>query len=875
MPKQLDRINVGFVSIFAVLAILLSFWVISINNNNKLLELVVSENRQTQLIHKLVHAMHNRTIVLYRMTATEDAFAADEQLLVFMQLAEEFMKTRELVLSGDATDDEKQLWQAALPFVIQSQKATNEVLKLISDGDTTRAIIALDSSVKPTQELVAEKLNKLIQYQVNEIDKKFNRFRDTSKTTYAFVVIMFLILFVIAVLIMITLRNKHGVESELIRQGERIRTLYEISAISGMSIDEQINETLNYGRTLLDTEVAKVSLIDVKNNSSTITHIVAPDEMLQGMPMAQPLSNTFCSVVYTTEKPLALHHIATSEYQDHPSYKRTGIETYAAVPIWVNEEKYGTVCFANRKPRQREFSEIELDLIRLISRWISVNIERQKSQQVEMEKKEAVAANKAKSDFLANMSHEIRTPLNAIIGFAEASLYMNPSRQELDNSLQTIVRSGHHLLHLINNILDLSKIESGHMDVERIRESLFSILLDVEMLMRPRVEEKGLVFKIDYVFPLPVEIETDPVKLKQVLLNLCSNAIKFTHDGQIKLEVAYLSELSRLHIAVIDSGIGLTEEQQKQIFKPFTQADVSTTRKYGGTGLGLSLSRQFVSMLGGELIIKSQSGIGSRFEFDINIGDVDAASLIRRSDDIPKLQPLLQEQSKYKAKSGHVLIVDDIEENQQLMQLYVKKLGLDTSIANNGKEALELINANQQAYDLILMDMQMPVMDGYTAVETLRAQGYQQPIVALTADVMLSNKEKCLACGCNDFLSKPVERDKLENVMARFLQLQQEAGDEETIVSKLLADDSEFAELVKEFNKRLPRELEIIQTDINNKNWEEMTLHLHTLIGVAANLGYKSVAKLLREMEASLKQSDYGVLDSFIPKLADEFNQIA
>ena len=875
MRTNISRINIGFISIFLGLVILLSFWIFSVYQNNKLLEHVVMENREAQLIHKLVHAMHNRTIALYRMTATQDVFEADDLLMRFMGLAEDFMKTRDVVLAGNFSEKEKQLWQDAVPYITQSQQAATSALQLISAGKYTHAIIALDAEVKPAQEQVVQKLNIIIKHQVDEIDDNFTLFHHRNKTTYMFMGVLFITLFAIALLIMATVRKKHSAESSLIRQGARIRTLYEISAISGMSVEQHIEETLNFGRTLLGTEMAKISQIDADTLMNTITHIVAPVEISQAIPKEQALDETLCNIVYNTEKPLVLHHVAGSEYKDHPSYKSTGIETYAAVPIWVNDKKYGTVCFASRGPHQEPFTDTEVDLIQLIAKWVSVTLERQIGQTIEMEKKQAIAANRAKSEFLANMSHEIRTPLNAIIGFAEAALYMSHSKDELDASLHTIVRSGHHLVQIINNILDLSKVESGNMPVERIKESLFTVVRDVELLMKPKAAEKGLAFHVNYEFPLPAEIETDPVKLKQILLNLCSNAIKFTQSGLVKISVNYQQDQSRLIFAVTDTGIGLSDEQQQIIFKPFTQADVSTMRRYGGTGLGLSLSCQLATLLNGEISVQSQIGIGSRFEFSLSLGEGANINLIKSADVVPQ-QTVRPQQKRDSLKAyGHVLVVDDTEDNQILMRMLLEKTGLTVTIAGNGQEALDIINVDQDAFDLVFMDIQMPVMDGYTAVDELRKRGYKKPIVTVTADVMQSNQDNCSACGCDEFLAKPVDHNRLLAILRKHLPLIQADASSDTFVTQLLRNDPEFAELAKGFIDRLPSEMDLIKQDFKEGNWNELKMRLHTIKGVAGNLGHQQLADIMHEIGLVIEDSGHEGVTELVSKLEYEVSQMS
>lgn len=857
--KNINRINAGFIGIFIILGCMMFFWLLTIHKNNQLLEYMMNENQEAILIHDLVHAMHNRTIALYHMSTTNDAFEADEQMLRFMSLAEKFIKTRDKVLASSFSKEEKDIWLDVIPDIRKAQQASREVLDLIYRGEQEKAQQVLKEQVRTNQEQVVHKLNHIIQYQNTSITEDFFNYTQQNKLAYPFTAGFTVLLIIIAIMVFITLQKKQSAEDELIRQGERIRALYEISSLSGMSNEQQLRETLNFGRSLLGTEIAKVSKIDQEAATNTVAYIEGPEEIMKRMSPVQPLDQTICNIVYSTEKPLTISHASHSSYKDHHGILAAGVETYAAVPIWVNDKKYGTVCFANREKRDVPFSETELDLIQLIGRWVSVTIEREINQTLALEKKEAVAANKAKGDFLAIMSHEIRTPLNAIIGFAEASLHLPTDREELDESLHTIVRSGHHLLQLINNTLDLSKIESGNMQVETLKTSLPGIIEDVEILNRPHAEEKGLTLLVEYEYPIPEFIQTDPVKLKQILINLLGNAIKFTESGSVKLTVQYHAKSGELAIAVIDSGIGLSEEQQDVIFNPFTQADLSTTRKYGGTGLGLSLSRQLASLLGGALTVKSELGLGSRFELKFNAGELAEKALIYEQ--INKKQ---DENSsvEYKTEfngSARILVVDDNDDNQRLLGILLRQPGIKLSYANNGEHALSMVAANESGYDLILMDMQMPVMDGYTAVSTLRDKGYDKPIIALTADVLLENQERCLSSGCDDVMSKPVNREYLYDVLQRYITV--DSANRGTFLTSLLEDDPEFAQIVHAFVKRLPGEIDKIRAAISVRDWDTLKFVLHDIKGVSGNLGYTNISKTAENIEQAVQQEKYNMLD--------------
>ena len=382
--------------------------------------------------------------------------------------------------------------------------------------------------------------------------------------------------------------------------------------------------------------------------------------------------------------------------------------------------------------------------------------------------KEADAATSAKSQFLASMSHEIRTPMNAIIGFSDMLADEDLNRKQKEN-VNIIRESASSLLNLINDILDFSKIEAGQLNVEITDCSLGKLLNSLESMMKPQAMQKSLDFQIGQGNDLPAHIQSDPYRLQQCLVNLVSNAIKFTDQGHVYVETS-LHEGNNQHLIrfdVEDTGIGIPQQNQATVFESFTQADGSIARKYGGTGLGLTITRQLAELLGGELTLTSEPGKGSIFSLVIPTGvDMSKQVLIDRHNEIDHSA---EESGKMEPRgfSGKVLVVEDVETNQILIEMMLSKMGLEVTIAEDGNQALQKVLS--QSFDLILMDMQMPHMNGYEATRVLRRQGYKTPIVALTADAMKGDDQKCMEAGCDGYLTKPIDRRELPRMLAKYL----------------------------------------------------------------------------------------------------------
>lgn len=398
----------------------------------------------------------------------------------------------------------------------------------------------------------------------------------------------------------------------------------------------------------------------------------------------------------------------------------------------------------------------------------------------------ADAANRAKSEFLANMSHEIRTPMSAILGYADLLGADSESESEAiepEAVIDTIQANARHLLTIINDVLDMSKIEAGQMAIEFIKVRPAQIVEEVASLLNPRATGRGLKLAVHYETDLPEHVTSDPTRIRQVLMNLVGNAIKFTEVGGVNIRVSCEAARQVFRISVEDSGIGMCAEHLSRVqqFEAFSQADSSMARRFGGSGLGLRICNSLAQLLGGSINIHSTEGRGTTVVFTFSTGDITEASMLRR-DTIAAAERAQRQQQPRDNKplsagdrplaGRRVLLVEDGPDNKRLISFHLSNAGASVEVAENGAEGLERLRSAQEAgemYDLVLMDMQMPVLDGYEATQAARSEGITVPIIALTAHAMAGDREKCLASGCNDYLTKPIDKEELTALCASFV----------------------------------------------------------------------------------------------------------
>ncbi|MFG0330252.1 MAG: ATP-binding protein [Phycisphaerales bacterium] len=516
----------------------------------------------------------------------------------------------------------------------------------------------------------------------------------------------------------------------------------------------------------------------------------------------------------------------------------------------------------------------------------------ERTAELERSKERAEAASRAKTHFLANMSHEIRTPMTAILGFSDLLQDPSMSASERLEYVQTIRRNGQHLLGIINDILDLSKIEAGKMTVELVEADLPQLVADVSSLMRMRAGERGLDFAVDYRGSIPAAIRTDPTRLRQILMNLLGNAVKFTQQGSVRLVVQMEcwpleNEDAAPHICfdVVDTGIGISEEKVQNLFRAFSQADETMTRRFGGTGLGLAISKQLAQLLGGDIAVVSSPGRGSTFTVRVGTGclrNVEMLTNVRESDLEPDGEPVYEANAASEslaAEGVRVLLAEDGPDNQRLITHVLRKFGCVVTLAPNGRIALEKALEARDAgnpFEVILMDMQMPELDGYQATTKLRDADYDGPIIALTAHAMSGDRERCIRAGCDDYATKPIDRNKLRALILKYAEVDEstespveEAGTPssapsgstttssglEPLLSEF-ADEEDMVELIDGFLGELPDRLYKLDQAAREADLAVIASLAHQLKGAAGGYGFTPITEASRSLEQRAKSGD-------------------
>ncbi len=547
---------------------------------------------------------------------------------------------------------------------------------------------------------------------------------------------------------------------------------------------------------------------------------------------------------------------------------RPDVHALLVMPVLIHgrlESFFGFVDI--RSPRAWEAEELAIlqiiveSFARAVERRIAERERAMIARDLEKSVAREKAANRYKSEFLANMSHELRTPMNAIVGYAELLSRPNVDRKKQELWIDHILKSTNFLLSLINDVLDLSKIEAGQMSVDVQRCDLADMISSVEELLRGQADEKLLEFRVIYEGPVPKFLETDLVRFKQILVNLVGNAIKFTNEGsvlvRVRTEGGENDREPKLAIAVVDTGIGIGVEDLKRLFRPFAQVHAGRDPRFGGTGLGLDISRHLARLLGAEIEVQSEVGEGSTFTLRHAISKQAAEHLTsiqpQRDGRSPASRPV-------PLAGRRILVVDDSPENREVLCFLLSESGCSTETAENGAQGVEHALAAWKAsrsFDVILMDMNMPVLDGYEATRRLVASGVTTPIIALTALALAGDMDRCREAGCVDYVSKPVVPSSFFETISRHLRTGSErsatsaASSEAPIVS--LVGNPRFQPLIERYVGSFPELRKDLESLFKTGRIEELRTRVHRLRGTAANYGFPEVSKAAGSCEDAIR----------------------
>ncbi len=848
LPRKLISIvGAGFALSLALIVAVIFLGLHQLAATNAHLESIVQENSvKSRLANQMRDILRDRAISMLTIVVSGDAFEKDQEMLRFYEFGSAYQQVRLELEPLLQRPREKAVLAQIDRLTRANQPVMVRTVDLAVEGYTFLAFDELQREGIPMQRELVKELDALTQ-----IQREMTRLAaDEARADYSRTRILMISLGTLAVLaaglVAVTVMQR---TSRLAASTERERTKFQT-----------LFETNTDGIVILDRN----GFTDCNPATLEMFHMDRVEDFLRRRPEDLGIEQQPCG---TPPYLLADRHIRQAVEQGHAFFQWTA-----------------------RRPDDSTFpAEIALHamnfdgepVIQAIMRDISV--QRETESALKAARDAAMRANEMKSQFVANVSHEIRTPMNGILGMTQLLLGSQLNPRQYDYA-QTIARSAESLMGVINDLLDFSKIEAGRLSVENIDFNLYSLLKDVIDLYVPRADSKNLALRLERNENLPEWVRGDPLRLRQILLNLLDNALKFTDQGEIRLQVACPENTqNELLFSVSDSGIGMDSETQGRIFQAFAQADGTVSRKYGGTGLGLTICRQLAELMGGELSLESAPGQGSTFHLRLPLPFIQPVQRPSRADAGPNVQSLSFPGVK-------VLVAEDNPINKKLLGFMLENLGVAVEVTDDGKMAYDrLANAD---FDLVLMDCQMPEWDGLTATRAVRRreteQGKQRlPIIALTANAMAGYDEICRQAGMDDYLAKPISEEALVQALARWLPQHVRSGEAaEANRPEVAANNSYDIEKLRRICRNDARQVDemlrlfVSSTEglladlaraVESRDGVQSARQSHQIKGAAAYMGATAMTELASETEACAKSGDWTACTAALEDLEAAF----
>jgi len=603
-----------FTIVFSLLVIVGVNWYWSTEKNLANLQQLANEQLKTELMTNMREYTQRRTISLMRMPLLKDNFDRDDEYIQFRELGSRFLVARDKLFSLPLSPLEQSTWIRLREIMNNGGRLQQRIIQLINDeSDLNSAIDITNKELIPNQDNFVRIISELLVQQRKLVDSKTRIAQKSAYFSYLLLGSLIVVTLVLIVVTVMMLRKFNITDNAFLKQAQNIRSLYEVTSMTNDGLSLQLERVLKLGCAILQHEIACIEQYDISRHQVKREFVYPRHNALIETAHSLALQESFSQYTFDSKLPCFIpFDIETNSIN---AYSRD-IKSLVSAPILINGQYFGSVNFVSKTRQQEQLGEIQNDILLLMTGWIGVAFQRNSAlQQQQAAKNAAEEANRTKSSFLANMSHELRTPLNAIIGYGELLLEEKHTEGTDIRDLNNIIHSGKHLLELIDDILDLSKIEAGRVQLNMETINVKTLIDETCEIMTPGLDKNNNILSLD-ICDNDLEIVVDRTRLKQILLNLLSNANKFTHNGKIQISV-YRQEHASNHCWIVfvirDSGIGIPKEELHHIFSAFHQVKSASTNQQSGTGLGLTITRHYCEMMGGSIDASSEIGLGSTF----------------------------------------------------------------------------------------------------------------------------------------------------------------------------------------------------------------------------------------------------------------------